>query len=320
MNYKPLDSARTPRFCGNRTFMRLPEKKTLENVDFVVTGVPFDTGAAFRTGQRLGPQAVREASLLLRPYNYDLELNIFEHVSGVDYGDLDIIPGFIHETYDMMVEQLKPVYEKGIIPICIGGDHAISLGELRAIKDARGPVAMIHFDSHTDTWDQYWGMKYTHGTPFRRAVEEGCLIPEKTIQVGLRGPLYTPGDIDDSRDLGFEVVTAFDIHRKGIEYTCEKIRKTVGETPVFVTFDIDFLDPAYAPGTGTPEVGGFSTWEAMELIKGSFKDLNIVGFDLVEVLPYKDLCDSTAFAASGIIFEFISQIAQNAKLKDGVNI
>lgn len=211
------------------------------------------TPDAHRSGARFGPQAIREASILLRPYNYEQDINIFDHVSGVDYGDIDIIPGYILETYDRMVDQLKHVYKKGVIPICIGGDHSISLGELRAIKQVFGPVGLVHFDAHSDTWDTYWGMKYTHGTPFRRALEEGCLIPEKSIQLGMRGPLYEPGDINDAREFGFEVLTSGDIHRRGIDYAAQRIQHRVGDgTPILVSFDIDFLDPAYAPGTGTP--------------------------------------------------------------------
>lgn len=315
MKYQPKDSSKTPRFCGLRTFMRLPHVKTTENVDFAVMGVPFDTAASFRGGARFGPQSVREASMLLRPYNLEMDVNIFDHCSGVDYGDLDVVPGYIHETYDLMVKQLKPIYEAGVVPLCIGGDHSITLGELRAIKEVRGPVALIHFDSHTDTWDNYWGMKYTHGTPFRRAFEEGCLIGDRTIQIGMRGPLYQPGDVNDSKDLGFEVLTAGDIHRKGIEYTAEMIQKTVGDTPVLVSFDIDFLDPAYAPGTGTPEIGGFTTWEACELIRKGLRGLNIVGFDLVEVAPSLDAGEITSFAASGILFEFISILADKKKMQ-----
>ncbi len=313
--YQPKDSSRSPRFCGNRTFMRLPEVRTLEDVDFIVTGVPFDTGASFRGGARFGPAAVRETSILLRPYNYEQDINIFDFASGVDYGDIEIIPGYIHETYDRMVEQLKPVYEANVVPICIGGDHSISLGELRALKAAIGPVALIHFDSHTDTWDNYWGMKYTHGTPFRRAFEEGCLIADKTIQIGMRGPLYNPGDINDSREMGFELLTAGDVHRKGIDYVVQRIQERVGDTPALVSFDIDFLDPSCAPGTGTPEIGGFTTWEAQELIRKGLKGLNIKGYDLVEVLPAMDHGDITAFAASGIIYEFITHIALNIKNK-----
>jgi len=311
--YQPKDSSKSPRYTGIRTFMRLENIATTENVDFVIVGIPFDTAASNRVGARYGPQHIRNFSVLLRPYNPDQEINIFEYCSGVDYGDLDVIPGNIHRTYENIVEGLSPIIKKRIVPIILGGDHSITLGNLRAFYKEYGPVALIHFDSHSDTWDHYYGEKYMHGTPFRRAVEEGLLDVKHSIQIGMRGPLYSPDDINDARKLGFEVLTMKDIRKLGENQIIHCIQQRVGKNrPVFVSFDIDFVDPSYAPGTGTPEVGGPTSYEALEFIR-SLKGLNIVGFDLVEVLPDYDFGDITAAVASSVVFEMISLIALKKK-------
>lgn len=306
--YQPKDSSKSPRYTGPRTFMRLEHLRTTEYVDFVVVGVPFDTAASNRTGQRYGPQHVRDFSVLLRPYNPDQDIDIFEYCSGVDYGDFDIVPGNVHKTYDNIVDGLKPILEKDITPIMIGGDHSISLGHLRAFAEKYGPVSLVHFDSHGDTWEDYFGEKYMHGTPFRRAVEEGLVDTDHSIQVGMRGPLYGPEDIEDARDLGYEVIPMNEVRKIGYEKVMERIHQRVKDKPVFVSYDIDFLDPAYAPGTGTPEVGGPTSHEALEYVRG-LDGLNVVGFDLVEVLPAYDSGEITAIAASSIIFEMMSLIA-----------
>ena len=314
-NYRPKDTSNSPRFCGNRTFMRLTETKELENVNVAILGVPFDTGTTYRTGQRLGPSSIREASLLLRLYNHDLDVDIFKYCSAIDYGDVSVIPGDIHESYARMKNELVSLLEANVIPICLGGDHSISLGELRALKDTIGPVAMVHFDSHTDTWDTTMGLKYTHANPFVRAIEEGCILTDHSIQVGIRGPGVSKDDLSVSRNLGLEVITGSDLHNKGVQEVAQIIKNRVGDAPVFITFDIDFLDPAYAPGTGTPEIGGFTTWEAMQLLRESLIGLNCVAFDMVEVLPTYDSGEITAYAASGLIFEFLSIIAYNKKME-----
>lgn len=306
--YQPKDSSKSPRYTGPRTFMRLEQIRTTEDVDFVVVGVPFDTAASNRTGQRYGPQHVRDFSVLLRPYNPDQDINIFEYCSGVDYGDIDVVPGNVLKTYDNIVEGLKPILDNDITPIMIGGDHSISLGHLRAFAKKYGPVSLVHFDSHGDTWDHYFGEKYTHGTPFRRAVEEGVVDPHSSIQIGMRGPLYGPEDIEDARDLGYEVIPMREVREIGMEEVIKRIHARVGDRPVFVSYDIDFLDPAYAPGTGTPEVGGPTSFEGLEFVR-KLDGINVVGFDLVEVLPSYDSGEITAVAASAVIFEMISLIA-----------
>ncbi|MBU0438885.1 agmatinase [Staphylococcus succinus] len=306
--FKPKDSSMSPRFVGPRTFMRLPLENTLENVDFLIMGVPFDTAASNRTGQRYGPQSIRDFSVLLRPYNPDQDINIFDYCSGIDYGDVDVIPGNVLKTYDKITEKLEPILNKGIIPIMMGGDHSITLGHLRAFAKKYGSVSLVHFDSHSDTWEDYFGEKYVHGTPFRRAAEEGLVDTKKSIQVGIRGPLYGPEDIQNARDLGYQVIPMREARELGIENVIDKIHKRVGDNPVFVSFDIDFLDPAYAPGTGTPEVGGPTSFEALEYVR-KLDGLNIKGFDLVEVLPTYDSNEITAVAASSVIFEMVTLIA-----------
>ena len=310
--YQPKDSSKSPRYTGPRTFMRLEHVRTTDNVDFVVVGVPFDTAASNRTGQRYGPQHVRDFSVLLRPYNPDQDIDIFEYCSGVDYGDIDVVPGNIHKTYENIEAGLQPILEKNITPIMIGGDHSISLGHLRAFAKKYGPVSLVHFDSHGDTWDNYFGEKYVHGTPFRRAVEEGLVDTDHSIQIGMRGPLYGPEDIEDARDLGYEVIPMSEVRKIGNDKVMERIHQRVKDKPVFVSYDIDFLDPAYAPGTGTPEVGGPTSHEGLEFVRG-LDGLNVVGFDLVEVLPAYDSGEITAVAASSIIFEMMSLIALKQK-------
>lgn len=312
--YEPKNSFESPRFCGPRTFMRLPYVEQLDNdMDFVVMGIPFDTGVSFRSGARFGPGAIRDFSILLRPYNPEQNVHIFDNISGVDYGDIPIIPGYIEDTYQKIEEGLKPVLDRGIIPISLGGDHSITLGELRAVAEKYGPVGLIQFDAHSDTWDSYFGKKYNHGTVFRRAVEEGLLDVSRSIQIGMRGGLYGPDDLEEARELGFEVWTTNQYKKEGVERTLEAIHRRVGKGPVFLSFDIDFLDPVYAPGTGTPEVSGASIDDALAFVRG-LKEIEFVGFDLVEVLPSFDHGQVTAMAAANIVYEFITLIALMKKI------
>ncbi|MGE7904442.1 agmatinase [Peribacillus sp. NPDC094092] len=315
MKYQPKDSFKSPRFCGVRTFMRLPfVERVDEHMDFVITGVPFDSGQSFRTGARFGPEAIRDFSILLRPYNPEQDINIFDYISGIDYGDIPIIPGYISETYKKIEEELTPVIEKGIIPISLGGDHSITLGELRAIVKKHGPVALLQFDAHSDTWDSYFDQKYNHGTVFRRAIEEGLIDVSRSLQIGMRGGLYGPEDLQDARDLGLDVYTTNDYKRIGVEKMLRVIHERIADGPVFLSFDIDFLDPVYAPGTGTPEVSGASIDDALALVRG-LTDIDFVGFDLVEVLPSYDHGQITAAAAANIVYEFITLIALAKKGK-----
>lgn len=306
--YVPINSLHSPRFCGVKSFMRLPNIRTTDDVDFVIVGLPFDTGATYRAGARFAPGAIRENSVFFKNYNEELDIHIFDYLSGVDYGDVDITPGFIEESYKKIEEDLTEIFAKNVVPICMGGCHSVTLPELRALCKTQGPVALIHFDSHSDTFDTYLDQKYCHATPFRRAVEEGLLLTENSIQVGLRSPLYSKSEYEESTGLGLEYITGSQLHRMGIQECVKRIRDRVKDAPVFLTFDIDFLDPAYAPGTGTPEVGGFTSWEAMEIVRG-LRGLNFKGFDLVEVLPAYDQANITALAGAAMMWEFISLLA-----------
>ena len=317
VRYEPANSFETPRFSGVRTFMRLPNVQDLENADVAIVGAPFDTGASFRAGARFGPEGIRSVSHLLRPYNPSQDVSIFEHLSVVDYGDVPVVPGFIEESYERIAEGLEEVHRAGVVPIVLGGDHSIALPELRAAAAAHGPLALVQFDSHADTWDAYFGQRYNHGTVFRRAVEEGLLLPEHSIQVGMRGSLYDSGDLAASGELGFDLLTTDAVRKLGMEETIARIRERVGETKAYVSFDVDFVDPAFAPGTGTPEVGGFSSREAQQFVRG-LAGTQVVGCDVVEVYPqYDGPGQVTALLAANIAFEFLSQIAGASRRKNG---
>jgi agmatinase len=312
-HYEPADSFQTPRFTGVRTFMRLPNTQDLQNAHAAIVGAPFDTGASFRAGARFAPEGIRSVSHLLRPYNPSQDVPIFERLSVIDYGDVPVVPGYIEESYEKISEGMEEIHNAGVIPIVLGGDHSIALPELRAAAAVHGPLALVHFDSHADTWDEYFGKRYNHGTVFRRAVEEGLLIPEDSIQVGMRGSLYDQGDLESSRELGFDLLTTDVIRKLGIEETIARVRERVGGAKAYVSFDVDFLDPAFAPGTGTPEVGGFSSREAQEFVRG-LAGMQIVGCDVVEVYPqYDGPGQITALLAANVAFELLSQIAGRRK-------
>jgi len=310
--YHPTDPRKSPRFSGIKTFMRLPHLRTTKGVDFAIIGVPCDEGASFRTGQRNGPEAIRSISALLRPCNPVLKVSIFDYCSGIDYGDLPVVPGYIEDCYEKIEKSLTPIVDAGVIPAFLGGDHSITLPELRAITKKHGPVALILFDSHTDTQDEYFGRKYNHGTPFRRAVEENLILVDQSIMIGMRGSIFSSDALDEAKSLGFDLLTSDKIREMGINNVIKKIRDRVGNAKVFITFDVDFVDPAYAPGTGTPEVGGFTSAEAISLMRG-LSGLNFVGCDVVEVLPEFDPSGITALLASNIVYEFISMLALKKK-------
>jgi agmatinase len=310
--YEPADSFETPRFSGVRTFMRLPSVQDLENSDAAIVGAPFDTGATFRAGARFGPEGIRSVSHLLRRYNPSLDVAIFDHLSVIDYGDVPVIPGYIEESYSRIAEGLEPIHRAGVVPIVLGGDHSIALPELRAAAAVHGPLALVQFDSHPDTWDAYFGEKHTHGTPFRRAVEEGLLRPERSIQLGMRGSIYDAGDWEDASELGFDLVPTDAVRKLGMEETVTRIRERVGDTKTYVSFDVDFVDPAFAPGTGTPEIGGFTSREAQEFVRG-LVGMDLIGCDVVEVYPAYDPAQITALLAANVAHEFLSLIAAKRK-------
>jgi agmatinase len=307
--YGPVDALTYPRFSGIRTFMRLPYVRDLAGVDFAIVGAPFDTGATFRVGARFGPEAIRSASALLRPYNPALDVNLFEHLSGVDYGDFAIVPGYMPESHANITAEMSQILEAGVTPVVLGGDHSITLAELRAVAGHFGPVALIQFDSHGDVWHGYFGGKDTHGTPFRRAAEEGLLDLARSSQIGLRGSTYGPEDVQGSVDLGFQVFTTDQVRQEGLDRVIAAVRERAGAGPCFLTFDIDFVDPTYAPATGTPEVGGFTAWESQYLLRG-LQEIEFVAFDLVEVSPPYDTAGATtALLAANLVHEFLSLLA-----------
>ncbi|MDP9479567.1 MAG: agmatinase [Actinomycetota bacterium] len=317
VRYEPANSFETPRFSGVRTFMRLPSTQDLQNAEAAIVGAPFDTGASFRAGARFGPEGIRSVSHLLRPYNPSQDVSIFEHLSVIDYGDVPVVPGFIEESYEKISSGLEEVHRAGVVPIVLGGDHSIALPELRAAAAVHGPLALVQFDSHADTWDAYFGKKYNHGTVFRRAVEEGLLDPSRSIQVGMRGSLYDAGDLGASRELGFELLTTDEVREIGVRETVERVRGRVGDAKAYVSFDVDFLDPAFAPGTGTPEVGGFTGREAQEFVRG-LAGVDLVGCDVVEVYPqYDGPGQVTSLLAANVAYEMLTLISLRKKGSDG---
>src|ERR687889_1450768 len=312
VRYEPANSLETPRFSGVRTFMRLPDVQDLKNADVAIVGAPFYTGASFRAGARFGPEGIRSVSHLLRPYNPSQDVSIFEHLSVIDYGDVPVVPGFIEESYERMAVGLEEVHRAGVVPVVLGGDHSIALPELRAAAAVHGPLALVQFDSHADTWDAYFGKRYNHGTVFRRAVEEGLLRPERSIQVGMRGSLYDQGDLEASRELGFDLLTTEAVKKLGVGETIDRVRERVGEAKAYVSFDVDFLDPAFAPGTGTPEIGGFTSRETQEFLR-ALSGIKVVGCDVVEVYPAYDPAQITALLAANVAHEFLSLLAFSKK-------
>lgn len=302
----PLSPDVKPEFCTTGSFMRLPAQR--ENAKLAILGMPYDTAASFRVGARFAPQAIRQGSMLLFPYHPIHRVYPFEETNAIDIGDVPVIPHNIHRSYERMEQSVLELMQQGIVPIGLGGDHSITLASLRAAAKVFGPVALIQFDSHTDTWDTYYDEKYWHGSPFIRAHEEGLVQPDKVFQVGIRGTLNHPGDLDSSTELGYRVVTAGDLRRRGTSDLVKEIKQVIGNTPCFLTFDIDFVDPAYAPGTGTPEVGGFTSFETLELVR-SLTGLKYIGFDVVEVLPSYDPTQITSLLAATLIHEFASHVA-----------
>ena len=299
---------KAPRFTGIGSFMRLPQVSDLAGVDAAIVGIPFDTSVSYRVGGRFAPAAIREASRLLRPYHVEQEIEIFDYLSVVDAGDLAVIPGNIQASYAVMVDGLRPLLDAGVVPLVIGGDHGITLAELRAVAKRHGPVGLIDFDSHTDTWDNYWGERYTHGTWCKRAIEEGLVDTRRAVQLGIRGSLYGSEDRPAARALGLHLIPTEELLRRGVDEVVVEVRQRIGSGPVFLTFDIDFVDPGFAPGTGTPEVGGPNSRDALRLVRG-LRGIELVGFDLVEVLPQYDHGEVTSLLAGTLMHEFLALLA-----------
>ena len=308
------NSSHSPRFAQPATFMRLPHQTDLRGVDVALLGVPFDSGTSYRSGARLGPREIRAQSSLIRPYSYFLKVSPFDSLLVVDAGDVDVPPaGSIEQAYAAIEHGVAAVVDAGALPIVAGGDHSISLPCLRAVAGKHGPLSVVQFDAHIDTWGDYFGGKYFHGSPFRRAIEEGVIRGDAYVQVGIRGPMY-----GEAEDFGFQNshgVTMIDIgqvKQQGVAATAARIRERV-KGPVYVTFDIDSVDPAFAPGTGTPEVGGLTSYEAQELVR-SLAGLDVVGCDVVEVAPQFDGPGHiTSLLAANVMFELLCVMALNKR-------
>ncbi len=304
----PRDAFRAPRFGQPATFMRLPQRRDPAGLDVALLGIPYDGGTSYRPGARYGPRHVREQSSLIRPWNPVLRVAPFEKLRVVDYGDVDVVPISIEGTLAAIEGETSALVAAGVVPLCVGGDHSITLALLRSLARRHGRLGLVHFDAHPDTWDEYFGSKYFHGTTFRRAVEEGLVDGRRIVQIGIRGPLYGADDFDFHREHGLEAIRVEAVKERGTAWVVERLRRLAGG-PVYCSFDIDAVDPAYAPATGTPEVGGLSSFEALCLVRG-LQGLDLVGADVVEVSPpYDGPGQITSLLAANLLFELLSLLA-----------
>jgi guanidinobutyrase / D-arginase len=312
----PVDATRVPRFAGPATFARLPRADEVDHVDVAVVGVPFDSGVSYRPGARFGPAHVRASSKLLRPYNPALDVSPFAELQVADAGDIAVNPFDIGKAIETVEPAARDFAAQGTKLLTIGGDHTIALPLLRAVAAEHGPVAVVHFDAHLDTWDTYFGEPFTHGTPFRRASEEGLLDRTRCLHVGIRGPLYGPDDLRADGVLGFQVIHSDDYQDATVASIVERVRRRLGSGPVYVSVDIDVLDPAHAPGTGTPEAGGLTSRELLNTLRG-LVGLNVIGADIVEVSPAYDHAELTGTAAAHVAYDLLSVLARNSR--DGLS-
>jgi len=306
--YGPPDSFETPRFSGPRTFMRLPHVQDLDGVDVAVVGIPSDGAQVFRSGSRFGPEAIRSASVLLRNYNPILDVDVCERLSLVDYGDVATVPGATADSLERSAAGLAEVAAAGVVTLGLGGDHTVLLAELRALAAVHGALALVQLDAHHDVWDEYFGQKLFHGSVVRRAAEEGLIDPARSVQAGMRGSLNAKGDASLPQELGFDALPYEALAELGPARFAEHVRARAGDAPCFLSFDVDFVDPAFAPGTGTPEVGGPSSREALAYVR-ALTGLDFRGFDCVEVSPPYDPSGVTAFLAANACFEMLSLLA-----------
>jgi agmatinase len=301
----PLDALRFPRYAGVRTFARLPTLEQAGRADVAILGAPYDGGTSFRPGARFGPSGIREASILLRPYNEPLDTSPFAEAQVADAGDAGPDPIDIGAAHAAIQAAAGDLHAQGARVLGLGGDHSVALPFMRAAAERHGPLSLIQLDAHTDTWDEYFGHKVTHGTIMRRAAEEGVIDPKTSVQIGLRGPLYASSDLEENAALGFTAILAreFDVA------DATAVARETLRPPVYVSFDIDVLDPAYAPGTGTPEAGGLTSREALAVLRGLL-GLDIVSADLVEVSPPYDPAGTTANAAAAIAYDLLTLLVR----------
>jgi agmatinase len=306
--YGPPDAFETPRFSGPRTFMRLPHVRDLQEVDVAVVGIPSDGAQVFRSGSRFGPEAIRSASVMLRNYNPILDVDVCGRLSLVDYGDVPTAPGSTADSLERSAVALAEVAAAGVVTLGLGGDHTVLLAELRALAAVHGPLALVQLDAHHDVWDEYFGQRLFHGSVVRRAAEEGLLDPVRSVQAGMRGSLTAKDDATLPAKLGFDALPYEELATLGPAAFADRVRSRVGDAPCFLSFDVDFVDPAFAPGTGTPEVGGPSSREALAYVR-ALTGLDFRGFDCVEVSPPYDPSGVTAFLAANACFEMLSLLA-----------
>ena len=305
----PADPRVIPRFAGPATFARLPRREDVDVCDVAVLGIPFDSGVTYRPGARFGPHAIRNATRLLRSYHPGQDVRPFADQQVADAGDVGCNPFDIGEAIGQIEAAADDVLDGAGALLSLGGDHTIALPLLRAMHRRHGPIALVHFDAHLDTWDTYFGAAFTHGTPFRRAWEEGLLLEGRATHVGIRGPLFSPEDLVDDERFGFEIVSAMEVLDEGRRAVAERIRARVGDAPVYVSIDIDVLDPGFAPGTGTPEAGGITNRELLGILRG-LAGADLVGADIVEVSPPYDQAEITAVAASHAAYELLALFAR----------
>jgi len=301
---QPLGGNQMPRFAGPATMMRLPSATSAEGLDACFVGVPLDTGTSNRAGARFGPRAIRAESCLLRPYNMATRAAPYDSIQVADIGDVAINTFNLQKSMDIVTEAYDEILGAGCVPLTMGGDHTIVLPILRAMKKKYGPVGVVHVDAHADVNDTMFGEKIAHGTPFRRAIEEGLIDGNRVAQIGLRGTGYTAEDFDWSRSHGIRVVQAEECWYKSVAPIMDEVRAKLGDGPVYLSFDIDGLDPSFAPGTGTPEIGGLTIWQALEIIRGC-RGLDIVGCDLVEISPPYDASGNTALVGANLLYEML---------------
>jgi agmatinase len=308
-HYGPPDASVAPRYTGVRTFGRCPNVTDWAHADVAVVGIPFDTATSYRTGARFGPAAIRDQSQLLRPWHPAHAIDVFAALSIVDGGDLAITPGNAERTTAQIAAGLAPIIAAGAVPLVLGGDHSIVLGELRAHAERHGPVGVVLLDAHADTWEAYYGERYFHGTPFKRALEEGLIDPHRSLLAGMRGPLYAAADLDEPRAWGFEIVTTDEVRIWTPAEYGRRVRERIGDGPAYLSFDIDVLDPAFAPGTGTPEVAGLLPHEAIAFLR-ALAGIDFVGYDVVEVSPQFDGPGQvTALHAASVAYELVALTA-----------
>jgi agmatinase len=308
----PVDATQVPRFAGPATFARLPRLEDVERAGIAVVGVPFDSGVSYRPGARFGPAHIRQSSRLLRPFNPAQDVSPFASAQVADAGDIAANPFDIAAAITAIEAGADDLHGRADRLVTLGGDHTIALPLLRSVVKRHGPVAVLHFDAHLDTWDTYFGEPYTHGTPFRRAAEEGLIDTDRSLHVGIRGPLYAATDLVDTHNLGYAVLTCADYDGLGLDGIAAAMRERLGDGPTYVSVDIDVIDPGMAPGTGTPEAGGLTSRELLSTLR-SLAGLDIVGADIVEVAPAYDHAEVTGIAASHVAYELISLMATYAK-------